>query len=161
MLRTIINSITDLTGGAVQSTRIYPHLSWNDFVVVRLLRHWVSARVMQENAMSGLVALARDLGEDEQVAIALESVFQLTEQCLGRPLDAECCCSKSVSADEGAILALIASAPRGGLPHSPRHLPHGLPGALCWAVAATRLALRTPARHSLDPTISCPFNRRD
>jgi hypothetical protein len=40
---------------------------------------------------------------------------------------------------------------------SPRHLPHGLPRALCWAVAATRLALRTPVLPSIDRTTASPF----
>ena len=144
----------------MQITRIDPHLAWSDFVVVRLLRHWVSARVMQENAMPGLIALVREFGEDEQVAIALQSVFHLTEQCLGRPLEGECCCSRSMSADERAILTLIRAAPRRGLPHAPRHLPHGLPGALCWAVAATRFALRAPVLSGTDPTFGCPFKPR-
>jgi hypothetical protein len=70
----------------VQLTRIEPHFYWKDYVVVQPLRRWLSARVIQENAMWP-IARARELGEDGQVAIALHSAFQLTQQCFGRPLE--------------------------------------------------------------------------
>lgn len=140
--------------------QIKTHLAWGDFVVVRLLRRWAAARVMEENPLPGMVEVAIELGELPQVSVALHSLFQLTETCLGRALQTECCCSPSIGPDERAILAMIAAAPVQGLPTAPRGMPHGLPGALSWAAIATRLALRGPLHPPPAPEVTrCPFER--
>ena len=129
-------------------------LTWSDFVVVRLLRRWAAVRALGDNALPSLVALAGELGESPQVAISLHSLFQLTEGCLGRPLVAECCCSRSLAADERAMLILLASGSScfGSVSST---IPHGLPAALAWAATTARLMLRGEVNATTHH--SCPF----
>lgn len=138
--------------------RIVGGLAWTDFVILRLLRRWVATRTLAETALPSLIALAEELGEQPESAISLHSVFQLTESCLGRPLEAECCCSRELAADERAILALVAAAPQpgAGARGSPA-IPHGLAGALCWAVMSARIALGVASRPVPASRRSCPF----
>jgi hypothetical protein len=127
-------------------------------VAVRLLRRWAAARAAAEPRLPSLVALGRELGIPAQAALALASVFELTESCLERPLEAECCCSPRLTADERAILLLLASRSLPAPPYASHTMPHGLPAALAWAVGS--------ARHLLDweedgPAASgraCPFD---
>jgi hypothetical protein len=141
----------------LQEQPIAPALTWSEFVVVRLLRRWAAARANQDNSLPALVELAADLGEPTETAIALHSLFQLTEACLERPLEAECCCSRTLSRDERAVLTLLAKAPGRAPPLSSVDVPHGLPGALLWAAATVRTLLG-PARSTAAwrPT-RCPF----
>lgn len=90
-------------------------------------------------------------------AVAIASLFQLTEACLGRPLVGECCCNPRLARDERAILALLAA----NLPAHPHQarlsIPHGLPGALVWAVASVRQMLGDPALPRPGVDRRCPF----
>ena len=88
--------------------------------------------------MVSLSALSAELNAPLMLPVALESLFQLTESCLGRPLEAECCYSTECSSDERAILLLIAHAPGSGTTASSAAVPHGLPGALIWAATSVR-----------------------
>ena len=137
--------------------RIESGLAWRDFVVLRLLRRWVASRTLAEKALPSLIELAGELGEPPEAAISLHSLFQLTEGCLGRPLRAECCCSRSLAPDESAILALLAAAPAAGTPVGSPGIPHGLTGALCWAVKSARVALGISARPPQAALDRCPF----
>lgn len=139
------------------SGRIEAGLTWSDFVVVRLLRRWAAVRSLGDNALPSLVALAAELGESPQVAISLHSLFQLTESCLGRPLVAECCCSRSLAPDERATLTMIASVSRQMPLRTTRAVPHGLPAALAWAAATARLMLRGEISSAAQQ--ECPFVR--
>ena len=138
---------------------IEPRLAWSEYVVVRLLRRWAALRATGGNALPSLVGLARELGEPAEVAIALHSLFQLTEACLARALEAECCCSRELSGDEAAILKLIAAGPLQFLPAASREIPHGLPGALTWAAKAAAIALGIEARPMEGPATRCPFRQ--
>jgi hypothetical protein len=138
--------------------RVESKLGWNDLVTVRLLRRWAAARAELGNPLPSLVALAHELGCPAEAAVALGSLFQLTEGCLGRPLEAECCCSRSVGTDERALLLMIAAAPAPGLPAAPREIPHGLPGALAWAASSVRRLLGpSPAASPRAFAGRCPF----
>lgn len=108
-------------------------------VAVRLMRRWVAARRADEAALTSTVTLGTSLGVSAQAAIALCSVFQLAEACLERPLQAECCCSPLLTADERAILVLLWSGVDADPFHGTPAIPHGLPGALAWA---TNIAAR-------------------
>lgn len=135
-------------------------LSWSDLVIVRLIRRWVAAREAGERRLPSLVELATELGQSPQAAVALHSLFQLTESCLGRPLQAECCCSRLIGADERAVLVMIAVAPVPGLPIATDEIPHGLPGALAWAVRSVRSALGDDPHPAVQsPPPRCPFGR--
>ena len=141
----------------MRSEQIEAGLTWSDFVVVRLLRRWAAVRSLGDNALPSLVALAGELGESPQVAISLHSLFQLTESCLARPLVAECCCSRSLAADERATLTMLASASRLMPLRTPAAVPHGLPAALAWAAATARLMLGGEVTSAAQP--GCPFAR--
>lgn len=111
-------------------------------VVVRLLRRWVAAWEAGENPLPNLLRLAADLGICPELAVGLASLFQLTESCLGRNVQTECCCSLAIGPDERAILLIIAAVPKPGLPLTSGDIPHGLPAALSWAVTSVRRSLR-------------------
>jgi hypothetical protein len=133
--------------------RIHPSLAWNEFVILRLFRRFAAARTWNENPMPPMIALAREIGTTAQTAISLCSAFQLSEAALGRPMIAECCCSHAQSADERALLSMFSAGSASGW-----QVPHGLPGALCWAIDSALLSLggwpHTP--QELDAT-TCPF----
>lgn len=154
----------------MHKSRIEGDLVWADFVILRLLRRWAAARTMGDNALPNLVEMAVELGESAEAAISLHSVFQLTESCLGRSLRAECCCSRSIAPDERAILSLMAIAPPQGPPFASSEVPHGLPGALWWAlrsahferrgaVNGTELPISSPASGSKQGELRGPRSR--
>jgi hypothetical protein len=137
--------------------RIIGERSWSEFIVIRTLRRWTAARDAERNPVASLVELATGLGESPMLAVAFDSLFQLTEACLGRQLLAECCCSPSLSPDERALLLLVAAAPAPG--EAPASIPHGLPGALSWA--ATSLKSLLGDRFEIGPAwrgARCPFS---
>ncbi len=134
---------------------------WSDIVIVRLLRRWVAACEAEQDRLASLVELASELGQSPHAAAALDGLLQLTEECLGRPLKAECCCSRRLAADERAVLLMIASAPAPGQPLASRDIPHGLPGALAWAATALRRAMSDDVRGaSGQGPAHCPFERQ-
>ena len=135
---------------------IEPPLPRASYRIVRLLRRWAAGADLGPGRMASLVALGKGIGVEPMAAVALASLFQLTESCLGRPLVAECCCSPRLSRDERAILALLAvDLPPHPHQASPSSIPHGLPGALVWAVASVRRFLGEPIAPR--PVAGCPF----
>ncbi len=133
-------------------------------VVVRLLRHYrgIHDRDEGDGALASLVALGQNLRLPPAGSVALASFFQLTEAVLGRSLVTECCCSCDYSADERAVIRLL------GVP-MPRmagtgtiEIPHGLPGALLWAILSVRslcgAILPLPTRLSPVGDPACPFD---
>lgn len=138
--------------------KIEPDLAWRDFVVLRMLRRWVAAKAAQRRPLPSLMSLATELHQPFEIAVALDSLFQLTEGCLDRELRAECCCCRELVADERAVLALIATAPPPFAGQASPAIPHGLPGVLCWAVATVRAALgHTPTDSARYASARCPF----
>lgn len=141
-------------------TRIEPELGWRGFIAVRLLRRWTAAREAEQSPLANLVELAAGMGLSPHVAVALASLFQLTESCLGRQLRTECCCNLSVRADERAVVTMIAAAPAPQLPSASREIPHGLPGALAWAAFSVRRALGQDFASPPFPIPArCPFEK--
>ncbi|NNM78539.1 hypothetical protein HJG53_16755 [Sphingomonas sp. ID1715] len=139
--------------GGVEAT-----LEWSDLVAVRLLRRWAICRGNANNPLPRMVELAKALGVSPEAAVALASLFQLTEGCLSRALHVESCLSGSIGSDERAVLLLIASAPEPGRPLASETIPHGLSGALAWAAWTVRRLLGDPghARGPIAP-VHCPF----
>jgi len=103
---------------------------WRDFIIVRLLRRWCAEGTAGNNQLPSLVGLAAELGVQAQAAVAVASLFQLTEACLARHLEAECCCSPALSRDEQAVLMLLDAAPSLRPGEASSSIPHGLPAAL-------------------------------
>lgn len=136
--------------------------------IVRLLRHYCGARnedtIGGDSALSRLVTLGQTFRLPPAGTVALASVFQLTEAVLGRRLVTECCCSRSLSADERAVIRLLGSR----MPTVPgtgtADIPHGLPGALAWAILSVErlcggiIALPRHPTHAADA--GCPFPHR-
>lgn len=120
--------------------RIVAPASDGERAVLRLLRHYCTMRDREDDgsSLSRLVALGRSLRLPPAGSVALASVFQLTEAVLGRPLVVESCCSRRLSGDERAVIRLLGSR----MPTIPGtatpDIPHGLPGALAWAVLSVR-----------------------
>lgn len=139
--------------------RIPPRFDRPQSVTVRLLRRWVAAREAEQPPLPSLVRLASQLGMGPEVAVALASVFQLTEACLGRALSAECCCSADIGADEQALLMMLALAPEPCLPAATPDIPHGLPSALAWAIASVRRLIGAePGPAPAQRPGRCPFS---
>ncbi|SEN69584.1 hypothetical protein SAMN05192583_3340 [Sphingomonas gellani] len=108
--------------------------------VVRLLRHYCTMRDREGDgtALSRLVMLGQSLHLPPAGSVALASVFQLTEAVLGRRLVAECCCARGMSNDERAIVRLLGNAMPSLPDTATPNIPHGLPGALAWAILSVR-----------------------
>lgn len=138
-------------------SRIEPGMSWANLVTVRLLRRWAAARALGRPALAELVEIAGELGASANVAIALGSVFQLTEACLDRPLEAECCCAAMLSRDERAVLLMLGNVASRGATSAPRGIPHGLPGVLCWSIESARRLLGEDCGSLSAEPAQCPF----
>lgn len=139
-------------------TPIEPMLPAASHRIVRLMRRWAAARDLGPARLPSMVQLAARIGVSPEAAIALASMFQLTEACLGRPLAVECCCSHKLGSDERATLMMLAAAPV--RPHQAFPLiPHGLPGALAWAVASVRRLIGEVEWRPAASPRGCPFSR--
>ena len=138
--------------------RIRPHCPRpTELLIVRLVRRWAAAGILEEDALMAMTRLVTDAGEPPTIAVALHSVLQITEDCLGRPLQASCHPGLELSCDEQAMLRLIASAPDPGTKSGATDVPHGLPGVLCWAVASLRRCLGLDGYAPGTQPCRCPF----
>ena len=131
---------------------------------VRLFRLWTMAREEGSRGLSRMHQVAAELSLPDETAIACASLFELVAGELGRPLVRECCCSKSLSADERALLGIVEVAPNLAPGSGSTDVPHGLPGAIHWAAMAVRRAFGlTTRRAAFAPESSqpspCPFRR--
>lgn len=136
-----------------------------ELVVVRLLRHYRGVHDRDEGggALASLVALGQKLRLPPAGSVALASVFQLTEAVLGRSLVTECCCSCNYSADERAVICLLGARLPCIAGTGTVEIPHGLPGALAWAILSVRslcgTILSLPARPFPVGDPGCPFHQ--
>lgn len=107
--------------------------AYQDAIFIRLFRKWSIAREMGEPAMPAMHQEAQTHGFDDPTAVIASSLFQLVEGTIGRPLSRECSCLQNYSCDERALIGILRQAPvlRPGC--GSRAIPHGLPGAICWA----------------------------
>lgn len=112
-----------------------PTVGFQDAIFIRLFRKWSMAREQGEPVMPRMHQEAKHHDYCDNTAAAAASLFQLVEAQIGRPLVRECCCSPSFSADERALIGILRHGPslRPGI--GTKAIPHGLPGALCWAAA--------------------------
>lgn len=126
--------------------------------IVRLMRRWAAEGREGHRRLAGFVAFAGTIGVQPVAAVAIASLFQLTEACLGRPLVAECCCSRRLSRDEHAVLLMLTTAPAAHPHQSFPQIPHGLPGALLWAIESVRTLTGDLAAPARTPIPRCPFD---
>ena len=142
-----------------------PPPSTGSLVFVRLLRLWAAAREEGENPLPRLQAALPLFAPAPELGAACASLFELVEAHLGRSLVPECCCSRILSRDEEALLGVLRHAPEAGQPLATAAIPHGLPGAICWAAFAVRRALaatfgqpfETPPPAAVRAPAACPF----
>lgn len=125
-------------------------------LAIRLFRTWSTAREAGLNPVVALHGIAEPLNYPAETAPACASLFELVEGLLGRSLVGDCCCSRSFSPDELALIGLLRCAPNLGPGVAFSAIPHGLPGAVCWAAMAVRRALGMTHQPILAPQ-HCPF----
>jgi len=139
-------------------TPIEPSQPAGSYRIVRLLRRWGAAATDGSARLPSLVRLGAQLGMAPEAAVAVASLFELTEACLARPLRAECCCSTRLSCDERAVLMMLAAVTPAHPHLANAAIPHGLPGALIWAVRSVqRLLDDAEFRPSFGQRSGCPF----
>lgn len=129
-------------------------------LVVRLFRLWSMARGEGANPLVTMHDAASRFRFPDETASACASLFELVEGHLGRKLERECCCSKVLSPDEVALLGVVRAAPTLSPAYGTVDIPHGLPGAICWAAMAVRRALGIGVT-AIRTSESCPFLSRD
>lgn len=133
-------------------------------VVIRLFRAWWAQVETGHPPMERLQEIVAPLGLPDETAIACASLFELVEGHLERRLVRESCCSRRLSADESALLGVLRVAPSLTAVSGTAAIPHGLPGAIIWAVIAVRRALgmTEPGDGADDaplrPPPECPFS---
>lgn len=140
--------------------------STGSLVFVRLFRLWAAARAENENPLPHMQETTWPYASAPELGVACASLFDLVEAHLGRPLVPECCCSHDLSGDERALLGVLRHAPEAGQPLTGAAIPHGLPGAICWAAFAVRRALgrsfgaayEPPLAANDEPPKACPFS---
>lgn len=131
---------------------------------VRLFRLWSAARATGTNPLPPMNDTMALFAPAPELAIACASLFDLVEAHLERRLVSECCCSHDMSRDERALLGVLRHAPAAGLPLTRSAIPHGLPGAICWAAFAVRRALGRSFGEAFalgngeeEAPVTCPF----
>lgn len=141
-------------------------------VVIRLFRRWSASEQAGHDALGSVLELTRSLNQADQLAHACVSFFQLVEGQLSRRLVAECCCSRSLSADEHALLGIYHSAAIAPALAKPDGVSaaHGLPSAIGLMVVTIREELGLPAAPDIaempgeqapTPVTKHLFSRRD
>ena len=131
-------------------------------IFVRLFRLWSAARAGGGNPVPAMQESLGLFQPAPELALACASLFDLVEAHLGRPLVPECCCGRELSHDEKALLGVLRHAPEAGQPLASAAIPHGLPGAICWAAFAVRRALAAsfgemPEVPRAEAPRECPF----
>ncbi len=125
---------------------------------IALFRLWSQARLRCANPLPDMYAHGARCGATAELVPACESCFVLTEACLGRPLGRGG--DEALSRDEQALLLMLLHAPSVGPVRGSESVPHGLPGALCWASFAVTRALGEAVAVDMPPRLSdtqCPF----
>lgn len=126
--------------------------------VVEALRCYAQARQHDRPALPAMIALAEDSGLSAPAAVALGSVFEITEGCLGRRLVPGEMGAHILSGDEQAVLRLLACPDAIGSHRGTAAIPHGLPGVLVWAIRSARRLW--PGARTAGPATRetrCPF----
>ena len=125
--------------------------------VVEALRCYAKARRELRPVLPDLVAIAGRSGLAAPAMVALGSVFELTEGCLGRSLATGG--PGRLSRDERAVLRLLDCADMADPASGSAAVPHGLPGVLIWAIRSARRLW--PGARPAPPRAAgatCPFD---
>lgn len=133
-------------------------------ILVRLFRAWSACRTAGAGDFARMQEIVAPLDLPDEAVPACASLFELIEAHLGRPLHAERCCSQRLSPDERALLGVVSIAPALRPAVAVVQVPHGLPGAICWAAMVVRRAFAIEEGTALPgaaPGVAarCPFER--
>ena len=127
---------------------------------IMAMRCYAAALDYAEPVLPSMVEMGRRRGINPPAAIALASVFQITEACLGRRLIAGPGRGASLSDDENAVLLMLRVGANLGSHVGSETVPHGLPGVLVWAIrSARRLCRIADGPTSLAHDTACPFHQ--
>lgn len=139
--------------------------SFQQAIFVKMFRRWAAAREAEVDRRGAMAEAYRGPGSAIMAAVACDSLFALVEAHLGRALVPECCCSRSLTADEAALLGLLYYAGSARGVTTDGAMPHGLSGAICWAARAVRRELAFPSVPGRPPLTAdpahCPFHRQE
>jgi hypothetical protein len=135
-------------------------------IFVRQFRLWAASRARGDHPLPHMQSAVSLFETAPELSVACASLFDMVEAQLERALEPECCCSPSLSRDERALLGILRHAPEAGQPLTSAAVPHGLPGAICWAAFAVRRAMAetfadqfgTPDSEESQPS-KCPFSQ--
>jgi len=137
--------------------------SFHHAVLVQIFRRWAAARTAGVDRRLAMAEIYRGPGTAVMAAVACDSLFELIEAQLDRPLTPGRCCSQALSADEAALVGLLRYAGSVGGVVATSAIPHGLPGAICWAAHAVRRELGFPPAIATplgEEPARCPFQGR-
>ncbi|HET6535113.1 MAG TPA: hypothetical protein VFG41_02930 [Sphingomicrobium sp.] len=81
--------------------------SWTTYILSTLLENWSTSRASGAAPLPALIELAHRLDISSILAVALGSVFDLAEACLGRPLSVQHCCSDDLRPGEWALIHML------------------------------------------------------
>lgn len=142
-------------------------------LLIALCRCWVTARRQSREPMPAMMRLVEGCGHDCMLVPICDSFFALSESCLGRALVAgpvgpggAIAPPRPYLPDEIGLLATVVRCSRMDGARTDPAIPHGLPGALCWAARTVRRALGPlvmpdPAAAAATGTPArCPFPRQ-
>lgn len=110
-----------------------------DRAVLATLRSYAGARGAGVPLLPALIRTAEQGGWSAHVAIALGSVFDLTEALLERMLQVSGTDDAAMGEDERAMLLMLRHGGDLAPGQGDAAIPHGLPGALVWAIRSARL----------------------
>lgn len=141
-------------------------LAIGPMIFVRQFRLWAASRARGGHPLPHMQSAVSLFETAPELSVACASLFDMVEAQLERALEPECCCSPSLSRDERALLGILRHAPEAGQPLTSAAVPHGLPGAICWAAFAVRRAMAetfadqfgAPDSEESQPS-KCPFSQ--
>lgn len=133
-------------------------------LVIALLRCWEGQRLKGREPMPAMTQMVDGCGYDLTLVPICDSLFALTESCVGRPLRCGAVCAArelpfgAYSDDELGLLAMLSESASISGTQAPPAIPHGLPGVLCWAARAL-LRVLGPDEVTLETRLGdhCPF----
>lgn len=128
-------------------------------IFLQMFRRWAAAREAQVDSRPGMAELFCGPGTAIMAAVACDSLFALVEAQLGRGLVPGRCCDQAPAPDEAALIGLLHHCGNVSGIAATTTIPHGLPGAICWAAHAVRRELGFPPQSFMPPDADahCPF----
>lgn len=140
----------------------------SQWLVIALFRCWLGERAKGREPMPAMMRLVEGYGYDLTLVPICDSFFALTESCVGRPLEGGADedepalllsePEQDYASDELGLLAMLRECQSIDPTQTSPAIPHGLPGALCWASRALLRVLGPNAAATMGKEKArCPF----